>query len=67
MLLCLLAVRLEEDVIHVWQIYRRSGDPLDPDGDLKTIADLKHVLAMEGDLLFVVPIGRTAKIRFQRP
>ena len=42
----------------------RYGDPLDPDGDLKAIAELKRVLAVGGDLLFVVPIGRTAKIMY---
>jgi len=36
----------------------RYGDPLDPDGDLKAIAELKRVLAKGGDLLFVVPIGQ---------
>lgn len=33
----------------------RYGEDLDPEGDLKSIAELKRVLA--GDLLFVVPIG----------
>ncbi len=33
----------------------RYGDPIDPDGDLKAIAELKRV--MSRDLLFVVPIG----------
>ena len=42
----------------------RYGDPLDPDGDLKAIAELKRVLAVGGNLLFVVPIGGTAKIMF---
>ena len=36
----------------------RYGDPLDPDGDLKAIAELTRVLAPGGDLLFVVPTGR---------
>lgn len=36
----------------------RYGDPLDPDGDLKAIAELKRVLAPGGTLLFVVPVGR---------
>jgi SAM-dependent methyltransferase len=36
----------------------RYGDPLDPDGDLKAIAELKRVLAPGGSLLFVVPVGR---------
>jgi len=36
----------------------RYGDPLDPEGDLKAIAELKRVLAINGNLLFVVPIGK---------
>jgi SAM-dependent methyltransferase len=36
----------------------RYGDPLDPDGDLKAISELKRVLAPGGNLLFVVPTGR---------
>ncbi|CAG1012645.1 hypothetical protein ANAEL_04464 [Anaerolineales bacterium] len=41
----------------------RYGDPLDPDGDVKAIAELKRVLAKGGSLLFVTPVG-TPKIRF---
>lgn len=41
----------------------RYGDPLDPEGDLKAIAELKRVLAINGNLLFVVPIGK-ARIMF---
>lgn len=36
----------------------RYGDPLDPDGDLKSMAELRRVLAPGGTLLFVVPVGR---------
>lgn len=36
----------------------RYGDSLDPDGDLKAIAELKRVIAKGGSLLFVVPIGK---------
>ena len=36
----------------------RYGDPLDADGDLKAMAELKRVLAPGGNLLFVVPVGR---------
>jgi len=41
----------------------RYGDPIDPDGDLKAINELKRVIAPNGSLLFVVPIGK-AKIMF---
>ena len=36
----------------------RYGDPLDPNGDLKAIAELKRVLAKGGALLFVTPVGK---------
>jgi SAM-dependent methyltransferase len=36
----------------------RYGDPIDPDGDLKAIKELKRVLAPGGNLLFVVPVGK---------
>lgn len=36
----------------------RYGDPLDPDGDLKAIAELKRVLKPGGNLFFVAPIGK---------
>jgi len=42
----------------------RYGDPIDPDGDLKAIAELKRVLSHGGNLLFVVPVGKDAKIMF---
>ena len=42
----------------------RYSDPLDYDGDLKAIAELKRVLAEGGNLLFVVPLGRESKIMF---
>jgi SAM-dependent methyltransferase len=41
----------------------RYGDPIDPNGDLVAIKELKRVLAHGGSLLFVVPIGRP-KIAF---
>lgn len=41
----------------------RYGDSLDPDGDLKAISELKRVLSVGGNLLFVVPVG-TPKIMF---
>lgn len=41
----------------------RYGDPLDPQGDLKAIAELKRVLALGGTLLFVTPVGKPI-IRF---
>jgi SAM-dependent methyltransferase len=42
----------------------RYGEPMDPQGDLKAIGELKRVLAKDGSLLFVVPIGKEAKIEF---
>ena len=41
----------------------RYGDHLDPDGDLKAMDELKRILAVNGSLLFVVPVGRP-KIMF---
>ncbi len=41
----------------------RYGDPIDPDGDLKAISELKRVISNDGSLLFVVPVGKT-KIEF---
>jgi len=41
----------------------RYGDPVDPEGDIKAIHELKRVLSPKGDLLFVVPIG-SPKIMF---
>ena len=41
----------------------RYGDPLDYNGDIKAIRELKRVLAPGGTLLFVVPIG-SPKIMF---
>lgn len=41
----------------------RYGDEIDPDGDLKAIKELKRVLAKDGSLLFVVPVGNP-KIEF---
>ncbi len=37
----------------------RYGDPLDPQGDLKAINELKRILQPNGDLLFVTPVGRS--------
>ncbi len=42
----------------------RYGDPVDYNGDLKSIAELKRVLAPQGNLLFVVPVGGNAEIIF---
>ncbi len=41
----------------------RYGDPLDPNGDLKAVAELSRVTKKGGSLLFVVPIGKP-KIEF---
>lgn len=35
----------------------RYGDPLDYDGDIKAIKELKRVVALGGNLLFVTPLG----------
>lgn len=40
----------------------RYGDPLDYDGDIKAINELKRVLAAGGHLFFVVPLGRENRI-----
>jgi ubiquinone/menaquinone biosynthesis C-methylase UbiE len=42
----------------------RYGDTLDPDADLTAMNELQRVLAPEGNLLFVVPIGGVPKIMF---
>jgi SAM-dependent methyltransferase len=42
----------------------RYGDPLDYNGDLKAICELKRVLAKGGNLLFVVPVGGKPKVMF---
>lgn len=41
----------------------RYGDPLDPDGDLQAISELKRVVAPGGTLLLVVPVG-AARLMF---
>ncbi len=41
----------------------RYGDPIDPEGDLKAIAEIKRVMKPGGDLLVVVPVGHQ-EIRF---
>ncbi|MEI6057419.1 MAG: DUF268 domain-containing protein [bacterium] len=42
----------------------RYGDPIDPDGDIKAVNELKRVTAKNGSILFVVPIGEKAVIEF---
>lgn len=42
----------------------RYGDPFDPQGDLKAISELKRVVAKNGDLLFVVPMGSQPTIQY---
>ncbi len=42
----------------------RYGDALDYDGDLKAVAELTRVVRAGGDLLIVLPLGRTARIQF---
>lgn len=41
----------------------RYGDPIDYDGDLKAMRELRRVLKPNGNLLFVVPVGKP-KIMF---
>lgn len=41
----------------------RYGDDIDPDGDIKACKELSRVLAKEGSLVFVVPVGKP-KIEF---
>lgn len=41
----------------------RYGDPIDPDGDVKAINEIKRVVKAGGSILFVTPVGRP-KIRF---
>ncbi len=36
----------------------RYGDPLDPNGDLRAIIELKRVLSKNGSLIFVTPVGK---------
>ena len=36
----------------------RYGDPLDPSGSLKAMDELQRVVALGGDLLFSLPVGR---------
>ncbi|MDR1514734.1 MAG: DUF268 domain-containing protein [Synergistaceae bacterium] len=42
----------------------RYGDPFDPKGDLRGISEMIRVLAPEGNLLFVVPVGGVPKLQF---
>lgn len=42
----------------------RYGDPLDPEGDLKAMEELKRVVAKNGSLFFVTPIGGEPRIYF---
>lgn len=41
----------------------RYGDPIDPDGDIKACKELSRVLAKNGSLIFVTPVGKP-KIEF---
>lgn len=42
----------------------RYGDPIDPEGDMRAAKELARVLKPGGNLLFVVPMGKDAKIEF---
>lgn len=41
----------------------RYGDPIDPEGDLKAIEELKRVCSIGGSILIVVPVG-IPKVQF---
>jgi SAM-dependent methyltransferase len=58
---CLASLSCMHTVEHVG--LGRYGDPVDYDGDLKAIKELKRVVARNGSLLFVVPVGK-ARIQF---
>ena len=36
----------------------RYGDPIDPEGDVKAIKELKRVCSVNGNLLLVIPVGK---------
>ncbi len=42
----------------------RYGDPINPQGDILAVMELKRVVKQGGDLLFVVPVGGVAKIMY---
>lgn len=42
----------------------RYGDPLNPDGDLVASRELSRVLAKDGLLFLVVPVGKVSVVRF---
>jgi ubiquinone/menaquinone biosynthesis C-methylase UbiE len=42
----------------------RYGDTIDPEADLKAMAELRRVMTKNGSLIFVTPIGKEAKIEF---
>ena len=42
----------------------RYGDPIDPDGDKQAYKELTRVLAPNGSLIFVTPVGKAAVIQF---
>lgn len=41
----------------------RYGDPIDPDGDMKAINEIKRVTRQGGNIIFVTPVGKP-KIEF---
>lgn len=42
----------------------RYGDPFNPQGDLVAMTELQRVLARDGNLLFVVPVGAKSCIQY---
>ena len=44
---------------------RRYGDPLDPDGTVKAMAELKRIVIPGGDLYISVPVDEMNRIYFK--
>jgi SAM-dependent methyltransferase len=42
----------------------RYGDPIDPEGDIRACAELSRVLAVNGRLIFVTPVGANSIIEW---
>lgn len=42
----------------------RYGDPIDPEGDIKAIEELKRIVSSKGNLLIAVPMAEKPKLMF---